>query len=419
MGKGMGRMPAPAVIFMARTMNRLSAVKVAGLKKPGYYADGGNLYLRIAPGGSKGWIFRFTLGGKTRDAGLGSFPAVNLVIAREHAAKFRRQVAAGMDPIETRKAEQTAQRREAAQATTFEQCAQAYIASHEASWKNEKHRAQWRSTLATYVYPIIGGLPVKAIDTALVMRILEPIWSAKPETASRVRGRIEVVLSWAKVRGFRDGENPAQWRGHIDQLLPAKGKVRKVVHHAALAYPQIPIFMEQIRQQNSLTARALEFLILTASRTNETLEATWDEIDFERGIWLIPSARMKAGKDHRVPLPLRAQEIVSEMYEIRQSTYVFPGNKMGRPFSQMALAMLLRRMGHGTVTVHGFRSTFRDWANECTTFPGTAAEMALAHTVSNAVEAAYRRGDMLEKRKQMMAAWADYCAKATGCDDRI
>jgi integrase len=394
---------------MARTLNRLPAVTVASRKKPGYYADGGNLYLRVAPGGSKGWIFRFTIGGRTRDAGLGSYPAVSLVEAREEADKCRRQVAAGIDPIEARNAQHAALRVEAAQAMTFEQCAKAYIASHEAGWKNDKHRAQWRSTLATYVNPVVGALPVKAIDTGLVMAILEPIWTAKPETASRVRGRIEVILSWAKVRGYRDGENPAQWRGHLDHLLPAKSKVRKVMHHSALPYADMPKFIRLLREQSSHSARALEFLILTASRTSEALGVVWSEIDLQRRLWTIPADRMKAGKEHRVPLSGRAREILSEMAEARHSDFVFPGTKLGRPLSQMALAMLLRRMGYGHVTVHGFRSTFRDWAAECTAFPGEAAEMALAHAVSDAVEAAYRRGDMLEQRRNLMQAWAEYC----------
>ena len=250
---------------MARTRSRLTAIKVASIKKPGLYADGGSLYLRVAQGGSKGWIFRFTLGGRTRDAGLGSYPTISLVKARESADECRRQVAAGIDPIETRNEEQAAKRLDAARALTFEQCAKSYMASHEVAWKNDKHRAQWRSTLATYAFPVIGALPVKAIDTQLVLKILEPIWTTKPETASRVRGHIEVILSWAKVRGYRDGKNPAQWRGHLDHLLPAKGKVRKVVHHAALPYSDTPAFLNLLRRQSSPSARTLEFLIFGKS----------------------------------------------------------------------------------------------------------------------------------------------------------
>jgi integrase len=394
---------------VARTKNRLSPVGVKNQKTPGLYADGGNLYLRVAPGGSKGWIFRFALGGRTRDAGLGSYPALGLAEAREQADKFRKQMADGIDPIAARDAQRADSLREAAQAVTFEQCAKAYIASHEAGWKNEKHRAQWHSTLATYAYPLIGPLTVKSIDTGLVMKILEPIWTTKPETAARLRGRIEVILSWAKVRGYRDGENPAQWRGHLDHLLPAKSKVRKVVHHAALSYTEMPTFMQRLRKESSPSTRALEFLILTSSRTSEALGVVWSEIDLRRRLWTIPAERMKTGKEHRVPLPTRVSEILSEMSAVQQSDFVFPGTKMGRPLSQMALAMLLRRMRYGGVTVHGFRSTFRDWAAERTAFPGEVAEMALAHAVPNAVEAAYRRGDMLEKRRQLMEAWCAFC----------
>lgn len=394
---------------MARTKHRLSAKRVENLKKPGLYADGGNLYLRIAPGGSKGWIFRFTLHGKTRDAGLGSFPTISLATARDQAEKLRKLLIDGIDPIEARKAERAAVRAESEQAVTFEECARAYISSHEVGWRNEKHGAQWRSTLKTYVYPVIGQLPVKAVDTTHVMQILEPIWRSKSETASRIRGRIEVILSWAKVRGYRDGENPARWRGHLDHLLPAKGKVRRVAHHPALPYPEIPAFMKLLREQEGFAARALEFLILTASRTNETLRATWDEIDWDLALWTIPAERMKGGRDHRVPLTSRALQLVSEMSDIKLNEFVFPGMKPGRPLSDMSLLMLLRRIGYGHVTAHGFRSTFRDWTAECTSFSGDAAELALAHAVPNPVEAAYRRRDMLAKRQQLMSEWGQYC----------
>jgi len=394
---------------MARTKHRLSAKRVENLKKPGLYADGGNLYLRIAPGGSKGWIFRFTLHGKTRDAGLGSFPTISLATARDQAEKLRKLLIDGIDPIEARKAERAAVRAESEQAVTFEECARAYISSHEVGWRNEKHGAQWRSTLKTYVYPVIGQLPVKAVDTTHVMQILEPIWRSKSETASRIRGRIEVILSWAKVRGYRDGENPARWRGHLDHLLPAKGKVRRVIHHPALPYPEIPAFMKLLREQEGFAARALEFLILTASRTNETLRATWDEIDWDLALWTIPAERMKGGRDHRVPLTSRALQLVSEMSDIKLNEFVFPGMKPGRPLSDMSLLMLLRRIGYGHVTAHGFRSTFRDWTAECTSFSGDAAELALAHAVPNPVEAAYRRRDMLAKRQQLMSEWGQYC----------
>jgi integrase len=375
------------------------------------YADGGNLYLRIASGGTKGWIFRYALAGKARDMGLGAFPTVPLAEAREKAERLRRLVAAGVDPIEARNKEREATLLETARAMTFEQCAKAFIASHEAGWKNDKHRAQWRSTLTTYCNPVFGALPVHAVDTGLVMKALGPIWAAKPETAARVRGRIEAVLNWAKVRGYRDGENPAQWRGHLDHLLPAKSKVRKVQHHAALPYRDVGALMQELREQTSMTARALEFLILTATRTSETLGARWDEINFEQRMWTIPAKRMKGEREHRVPLSARAIAALKEMAEIRQSDLIFPGAKQGCALSQMALAMLLRRRGRADITVHGFRSSFRDWAAECTSFPHEAAEMALAHAVGDKVEAAYRRGDLLEKCRKLMEAWAAYCAR--------
>jgi integrase len=252
---------------------------------------------------------------------------------------------------------------------------------------------------------------VQAVDTGLVMKVIEPLWAAKPETASRLRGRIEVVLDWAKVRGYRQGENPARWRGHLDHLLPAKSKIRKVVHHAALPYAKAGAFMTALRGQQGIAPRALEFLILTATRTGETLGATWDEFDLAARLWTIPATRMKAGREHRVPLSEAAARVLESLQEARQSDFVFPGARQGRPLSEMALLMLLRRMGFGEITVHGFRSAFRDWAAERTTFPREVAEMALAHAISDAVEAAYRRGDLFDKRRKLMDAWAAYCAK--------
>lgn len=396
---------------MGRGLNRLAAVKVARLKTPGYYPDGGCLYLRIAPGGSKGWIFRFAIAGRTRDAGLGSYPAVSLVKAREEAERRRRLVAAGVDPIEAGRKEREAQILASSKAMSFEQCAKAFIVAHEVSWKNDKHKEQWRSTLATYCYPIFGAFPVQAIDTGLVLKVLEPIWAKKPETASRVRQRIERVLSWAKVRGYREGENPAQWRGHLDHLLPAKGKVRRVRHHAALPFNELGPLTTKLREETSITARALEFTILTAARTGETLGATWGEIDLKERMWTIAAERMKGHREHRVPLSACAVAILKEMSTIKQSEFVFPGARRGQPLSQMALLMLLRRLGYEHVTAHGFRSSFRDWAAECTTFPREVAEMALAHAVPDAVEAAYRRGDLVQKRRKLMEAWAIHCAR--------
>jgi integrase len=392
---------------MSRGLHRLSAVTVASRKHTGYYADGGGLYLRVAPGGSKGWIFRFARRGRTRDAGLGSYPTVSLGMAREQAEQCRRLLTAGIDPIEARREERAAGGEVAANAHTFKHCAEAFIESHEAGWRNDKHRQQWRNTLKTYAYPIMGNLPVKEVDTELVLKALAPVWKEKPETASRLRQRIERVLSWAKVRGYREGENPATWRGHLDHLLPTKSKVRRVKHHAALPYREMPAFLAALRGETSTSARALEFLILTTMRTEETLEAVFNEV--EGNVWTVPAERMKTDEEHKVPLPPRALVILKEMAAIRQSEFIFPGMKPGRPLSNMAMLKLLDRMGYGHITVHGFRSTFRDWAAEETNFAREVAEKALAHKIPNAVEAAYRRGDLFEKRRKLMLAWAAFC----------
>ena len=315
---------------MARAINRLSDVAVRAKKRPGHIADGGNLYLRVAPGGTKGWIFRFTMAGRTRDAGLGPYPTISLVKAREEAERCRRLVAAGVDPIEARNGERQAALAASAKAMTFEQCAKAFIASHELGWRSAKHRAWWRSTLKMYAYPIMGALPVQAIDTGLVLKVLEPIWGKKPETASQVRGRIESVLSWAKARGYRHGENPAQWRGHLDHLLPARSDVRRVQHHPALPFSEIPAFMEQVRAREGIHARALEFTVLTAVRIGEALGARWDEIDLGAKLWTIPAERMKKGhKEHRVPLSPRAIAILKEMAAVQQNEFVFASLKSG------------------------------------------------------------------------------------------
>jgi integrase len=397
---------------MRRMLGRLSAVRVQSVRERGYYGDGGGLYLRVAPGGAKGWIFRYGGRGRRRDMGLGGYPAIGLAKARELAGDCRSVLATGLDPIAARNEKRAAAAVEAAKAMTFADCATAYMNAHEAGWRNPKHRQQWKNTLATYVSPAVGKLPVSAVDTGLVLKVLEPIWTRKPETASRVRGRMEAVLDWAKVRGYRTGENPARWRGHLDHLLPAKAKVRKVEHHAALPYARIGAFSVGLRKQDGIASRALEFLVLTATRTGETLGATWDEVDMGAKLWTIPASRMKAGKEqHRVPLSDAALAVLQQMHDIRHSGYVFPGGREGRPLSETSLLMLLRRMGHGEITAHGFRSTFRDWAAERTNFPREVAEMALAHAIPDAVEAAYRRGDLFEKRRKLMDAWAAYCAK--------
>ena len=291
---------------------------------------------------------------------------------------------------------------------SFRTCAQRYIAAHEAGWRNPKHRAQWPSTLERYAYPVFGDLPVASIDTALVTNAIEPIWNQKPETASRVRGRIEAVLDWATAREYRQGENPARWRGHLDKLLPARAKVRRVKHHTALPYDRMPDFMTALRAQGGVAAQALQFLILTAARTSEVIGARACEI---RGkTWTVPAERMKGEREHRVPLRTAALAIVEAMSYEHGGEFVFPGGRRGKPLSQMALAMTLRRMGRSDLTVHGFRSTFRDWAAERTGFPREAAEAALAHVIPDKVEAAYRRGDLFDRRRQLMQAWDRYCA---------
>jgi integrase len=342
--------------------------------------------------------------------GLGSAELVSLADAREKALAARKLLLNGVDPIEEKKAARASAALEAAKGMTFESCAEAYIEAHKAEWRNAKHANQWGSTLKAYVYPIFGDLPVSRIDVGLVMKALEPIWTAKTETANRLRGRIEAVLDWATVRGYRQGDNPARWRGHLDSLLPRRAKVQKVEHHAALPYAEVGAFMEALRQQEGLSALALEFLILTATRTSETIGATWSEFDLDAATWTIPAKRIKAGKEHRVPLSPAALAIVKRMCELRSGEFVFPGGKRGRPLSNMALLKLLERMGRDDLTAHGFRSTFRDWAAERTNFPREVAEMALAHAVGDKVEAAYRRGDLFQKRRHLMEAWAKHCA---------
>jgi integrase len=299
---------------------------------------------------------------------------------------------------------------------TFKDCAERYIEAHRPGWKNPKHAKQWPSTLEDYVYPVFGPIPVQAVDVGLVMKALEPIWKTKPETASRVRGRIESILDWATARGYRQGENPARWRGHLDKLLPARGKVQKVKHHAALPYGEMGDFVAELRGQEGVAARALEFLILTATRTGEVIGARWDEFDLAKKVWTVPGERMKAGKEHRVPLSERALAIIEEMkgQGVNDHPFLFPGGRPGKPLSNMAMLKLLQRMDRGDLTAHGFRSTFRDWAAEMTHFPTEVAEMALAHTVSDKVEAAYRRGDLFQKRRELMEAWARYCEPKPG-----
>jgi integrase len=368
-------------------------------------ADGHGLYLRIGPTGAKRWVFRYRRDGRLHDMGLGPLHTVSLAEARSKALDMRRQRLDGIDPLTARREANVTRVSNLAKSMTFKACAEAYIKAHATGWKNAVHAKQWPSTLEAYVYPVFGVLPVQAVDVALVMKALEPIWTTKPETASRVRGRIESVIDWATASGFRKGENPARWKGHLENLLPKKSKVRRVERHAALRYAALGAFIAELRQQGALSARALEFTILTAARTGEVVGAAWQEIDFEARLWTIPGERMKAGREHRVPLSEPALSILRPLYEVRTGDKAFP-------LSHAAMLMLLRRMGRGELTVHGFRSTFSDWCAEQTNTPSEVREMALAHAVSDRVEAAYRRGDMFEKRRELMDAWAKFCAES-------
>jgi integrase len=381
----------------------------------GLHCDGGGLYLRVTRGAdgslNRAWLYRFASTGRERWMGLGAYPDVTLKEAREQADDARRLRRRGIDPINDRREAKVAEAIATAKQTTFATAAHGYIRSHGPGWRNAKHAGQWTSTLATYAFPLFGHLPVRSIDTELVLKALEPIWTAKPETASRVRGRIESVLDWAKARKMRDGENPAHWRGHLDKLLPKRSKVRKVEHHAALPFDALPEFIGRLNTQQGVAARALVFTILTAARTGETIGAKWDEIDLGAKVWTIPAGRMKAGKEHRVPLAPAAIAILAA--ERRENDYLFPGSR-GAGLSNMSFLMLLRRMGCGDLTAHGFRSSFRDWAAERTNFAREVAEAALAHTLPDKVEAAYRRSDLFDKRRRLMEAWARFCATPAG-----
>lgn len=391
-----------------RQLHRLSARTVVTKKRPGLYGDGGGLYLQIAEGGTKTWIFRYRspLTKKPRYMGLGALHSVGLPKARETAEAQRGLLSLGLDPIRARDEELSRQAAEAARAVTFAHCTKSYIESHKAGWRNEKHADQWTNTIKTYCDPVIGTLPVQDVDTGLVLKILEPIWATKPETASRLRGRIESILDWARARGHRTGENPARWRGHLKQLLPALAKKDRVTHHKAMSFSEVGSFIPKLRELTGATARCLEFTILTVARTSEAIMAKREEFDLDRATWTVPASRMKAKKEHRVPLSLRAVAIVREMLD-QKGDYLFSGARRGQPLSNMAMLCLLDRMDVD-VTVHGFRSSFRDWAAERTAFPHEVCEMALAHTIPNAAEAAYRRGDLFEKRRKLMDAWADY-----------
>jgi len=379
-------------------LNRLSARTVAALTAPGRHADGGGLYLLVKPSGAKSWVFMWSRQGRQREMGLGSILGVALAVAREKAAEARADLAAGRDPLGTR---------DRLKGKTFGDLADAHVRSMSPQWRNPKHIAQWTMTLTEYAAPL-RPKTAAAITTEDVLAVLRPLWETKPETASRVRGRIEAVLDAAKAQGLRSGDNPARWRGHLDQLLPRRAKLSRG-HHAAIKIDDVPAFMVSLGKTSGIAALALRFTVLTAARTGEAIGATWAEFDLDKGLWTVPAERMKAGREHRVPLSAAALALVKGLREFSRSDFLFPGLKPGRPISNMAMDKTLRDAGL-EITVHGFRSTFKDWATERTSFPYELSEMALAHIIKDKTEAAYRRGDMLEKRRELMDAWAGFCA---------
>jgi integrase len=384
----------------------LTAKTVAALRMAGKYGDGDGLWLLVSGPEQRSWAFRFTYASKVREMGLGSAKHISLAEARALADAARRQVRDGINPIADRRAKTQPER-----GTSFAEAAQSYIAAHQAGWRNEKHRQQWSNTLATYAYPVIGDLACNEISIDHVLRILEPIWSEKPETATRVRGRIEIVLAYATVRKWREGPNPAIWRGHLQLTLPSRAKVARVKHYAALDWREAPDFMAKLREQDGFGAFALQFAILTAARSGEVRGATWGEIDFGQAIWSISPNRMKSFRQHRVPLSQPALDLLNKLPVFRHGAPIFPGLRDHQPLSDMTLTAVLRRMGRSDLTAHGFRSTFRDWAAEATSYPNHVVEQALAHAIGNAVEAAYRRGDLFTKRVALMDDWARYLAQ--------
>lgn len=378
----------------------------------GLTSDGGGLYLKVSTPGNASWIFRYKTDKKCRDMGLGRYPEIGLAAARNLAFQARQLRAIGLDPIEEKaKAEAIAkQARFEAEITnhSFANLTDRYIANHSPAWRSTKHRSQWENTMRAYTFPVIGHLPPNQVQTTHIMEILTPIWEAKTETANRVRNRIELILDFAKALGYTTGTNPARWRGHLDKLLPKRSKIAPVKHHAAIHWSEIQPLVQTLMHKKAPAYQALLMTILTACRTSEVLNARWEEIDWENLTWTIPAHRMKAGKEHRVPIVPYLAEILSGTHYPNDSGYLFPGHRNGKPLSNMAMTMALRRIGKDNITVHGFRSTFRDWAAENTTHPREVCEQALAHTLASHVEAAYRRGDLLDKRSVLMADWSNY-----------
>jgi integrase len=395
---------------MAQAVKKLSARAVATVTEPGRHSDGEGLYLNVTPAGARSWLFMWKKAGKRREMGIGSAGSVSLARAREIAGECRAQVAAGIDPIEARDAAAEIKPRK----PTFGEIADRFLATKESEWRNPKHRAQWRMTLETYAAPL-WSRPVDEIDTEAVLAVLTPLWQTKAETASRLRGRIENILDAARAKGHipSNEANPARLRGHLAHLLPKRAKLTRG-HHAAMAYDDVPAFIARLREREALAALALEFCILTAARSGEVLGARWSEIDLAAKVWTVPAERMKAAREHRIPLSERALAILEKLSKARTGDLIFPGQRAGKPLSNTAMEMLLRRMDQDAVTVHGFRSAFRDWAGNETHFPREVAEAALAHVVGDKAEQAYRRSDALEKRRDLMQAWANHCAPASG-----
>lgn len=398
---------------MARKTERLTDLNVRRKSKAGAYADGRGLYLQVSPSETKSWLFRFMLSGRERWMGLGPYPDVTLAEARDKALECRQMLRDGVDPIEYRRAKRVATKLMAGKNMTFQECAEDHIEAHRPGWRNPKHAAQWRSTLETYAYPIIGQVPVGDIDTGLIMRVLKPIWQTKTETANRLRQRIEAVIDGAIALGHRSGDNPARWRGHLQNLLPSQSKVSRVQHFKAMAYTDIPTFFRDLRQRDAISARAMAFSILTAARSGEVRGVTWVEINMDQAIWTIPEERTKSGRPHRIPLSPEALAVLHKMkaIQVHGEEHVFPGRRPGRQMSENTMRKFLQNdMQRDGLTVHGFRSTFRDWAAEQSSCPREVAEAALAHALKDKTEAAYQRGDLLEKRRELMVAWADHCA---------
>jgi integrase len=390
----------------------LTAKRVEREKRPGRYRDDRNLYLVVVNPNNRSWDFRYMVDGRERHMGLGPLHAVTLKEARERARAARLLLVDGIDPIDHRRAERAKLAAAKAKALTFREAAQAYFDQHEGKWRSAKHRAQFITTLKTYAYPVLGNMSVADIDTAAVLRAIEPHWLTKTETMNRTRGRVESVLDWASVRGYRSGDNPARWKGHLGEVLPGRSDIAKPVHLAAMPYHEVPAFMTKLREREGVASKALEFIILTAGRSGEIRGMRWSEVDLAEKTWSVPPERTKSNRPHRVPLSPRCVAILQEMQAIRQGDLVFAGRTGNAPLSAEALAHVMRGLGRGDVTTHGFRSCFRDWCGEQTNFPREIAEAALAHAIESKVEAAYRRGDALAKRRRMMEAWADYCAKS-------